>query len=509
MIIKTLSIQIPTFNRNNYLIECLESLIESIKYFKKNNLSLDIEKFISINIFDNNNNDTLRILLKSYLEIYPFINYRYNGGNIGSDRNIIQCYNLCAADYCHVLGDDDSVNIAYIQDIYFAINSGEDYAMIYLKAYSYRKNKFILPNIFFQKNKEYNSYEFLEKLNIKLTFISSLVLKKDYQFNNYENNLHSGLVQLLPISELLIKNKKYLVLKKYYIIAKANNNQITQLDDDLNKKEVHVENNLVKIYCSTFFYILKEYHLTLSRPAKTAVLSKFFFYELIIRKKNILDFLNEKDIITYFSDTFYFKLLSRINNEKILKCLVFSIMVTKRMLSNELYKIIFSLLIQNVNGFYQQFIVKYQFIKNKIFARLGKKYFINVFVSDFSYTFTAGCQTLIKFDSIESGNLLFNNSNYKMNSNPEYSFIPNIAGHYLITSQLQFEKDSCNASCDIFRNGHFYKRGILGNNQSSYISSVVYLNGKNDYVQLFVYSSESNKLQQTGPSQNYFQAVLL
>jgi hypothetical protein len=484
----------------------------SIENFKNKYHNVNVEKFIKINIFDNNNENVLQNLLSEYIEKYPYIYHVFNGGNIGSDANIAKCYKYCSSDYCHVLGDDDAVNKEYIEDIYNAINSGREYGFVFLKTYSYSRQKFRLPNNLFSRSKEFSNLEILEKFNIKLTFISSIVIRNNYNLNGIEFFFNTGLIQLVPICQILLKYKNFLQLNKYLVLAKANNNQVTTINDDICKKEILIENNLIDIYCNSFFKILGEYNLKLSPEVRASILSKFFFYELLLRKKNISEFFSNQNIIINFSDNLYFKLLSRVKNQHVLNFLVFFIMVTKRLISDEFYKIIISSFIRIVHFFNLKLLERYNTMINKVLSYFGRKFYVNVFINKLDHNLLAGKQTLMRFNSFQSGNLLFNTSKNLIifgKSIPEYSFIPNVSGLYLINTQIQLENNSSNISCDIFINDQFYKRGILGNNQSAYISCVAYLNGRSDFLQVFVYSSENIKVQETDSAKNYFQAVLL
>ena len=75
-----LSICIPTYNREKYLQECLESIIHQEGFNTE-----DIEIVIS----DNASQDNTTQLVETYKAKYPNIKYFRNVENIGAIRNVL------------------------------------------------------------------------------------------------------------------------------------------------------------------------------------------------------------------------------------------------------------------------------------------------------------------------------------------------------------------------------------------------------------------------------------
>lgn len=94
---KLLSICIPTYNRKDCLIQCLESIVN------KQDLS-EIEIVIS----DNASSDGTNEIMKEYLIKYPNIIYFRNDENIGFDKNVLKVISLASGKYCLFIGDDDA-----------------------------------------------------------------------------------------------------------------------------------------------------------------------------------------------------------------------------------------------------------------------------------------------------------------------------------------------------------------------------------------------------------------
>jgi hypothetical protein len=76
-------------------------------------------------------------------------------------------------------------------------------------------------------------------------------------------------------------------------------------------------------------------------------------------------------------------------------------------------------------------------------------------------------------------------------------FTPNVAGYYQISGNVALAAGSSTTNIiAIYRNGSEYRRGTRGFadglNVSVGISTIVYLNGSTDYVELYVFTSNAN-----------------
>ena len=79
-------------------------------------------------------------------------------------------------------------------------------------------------------------------------------------------------------------------------------------------------------------------------------------------------------------------------------------------------------------------------------------------------------------------------------STTNYRFTPNVAGYYQINGMIAGNATATNptlVSVAIYKNGNTYKRYVTTGDpidyQSGTISSIVYLNGSTDYVELYAY----------------------
>lgn len=96
-----LSICIPTFNRAEFLKECLASIIPQ--------LNGSIGEKIEVVISDNGSTDHTKKIAEEFLTKYKNIRYFKNAENIGFDRNVFSVVEKAKGDYCWLLGDDDAL----------------------------------------------------------------------------------------------------------------------------------------------------------------------------------------------------------------------------------------------------------------------------------------------------------------------------------------------------------------------------------------------------------------
>jgi hypothetical protein len=108
--------------------------------------------------------------------------------------------------------------------------------------------------------------------------------------------------------------------------------------------------------------------------------------------------------------------------------------------------------------------------------------------------------------------IAFNTSNFDTNSNystSNYRFTPTVAGYYQINGAMQGSATSTFTLqlISIYKNGSLYANGTTAynNNAVDFVSSIVYLNGSTDYVELWgvVYASGTCTFN-SGSTNTYF-----
>lgn len=118
-------------------------------------------------------------------------------------------------------------------------------------------------------------------------------------------------------------------------------------------------------------------------------------------------------------------------------------------------------------------------------------------------TLSSNTWTKIQFQTKEFDT----NSNFDNTTN--YRFTPSVAGYYQINGSFQISTTICNVVLGIYKNGSAYKWGANPTpGGGTNVSSIVYLNGSTDYVELYgnvsVGQNTAAAIQYT-----YFQAALV
>jgi hypothetical protein len=102
-------------------------------------------------------------------------------------------------------------------------------------------------------------------------------------------------------------------------------------------------------------------------------------------------------------------------------------------------------------------------------------------------TFTLVVLNTEQFDTASC----FNNTGSTVGSVPAYAFLPNVAGYYLITGTVADNNSGTPTRMigRIYKNGssYLYTGGDQVTGYVSSFSSVIYLNGSTDYIQLYQY----------------------
>src|SRR3989344_2982702 len=97
-----LSICIPTYNRADYLKECLDSVVAQFD-------GREIRDNVEVVISDNASPDKTRELVEEYQQKFNNIKYFRNNENFGFDLNVINVVENANGEYCWYMGDDDMI----------------------------------------------------------------------------------------------------------------------------------------------------------------------------------------------------------------------------------------------------------------------------------------------------------------------------------------------------------------------------------------------------------------
>ena len=100
---------------------------------------------------------------------------------------------------------------------------------------------------------------------------------------------------------------------------------------------------------------------------------------------------------------------------------------------------------------------------------------------------TASTYTQIVFNTEEFDTAsCYNNTGATVSGIPAYSFLPNVAGYYQVSSALYPNSAVTAINCSIYKNNVAYKVISVGSAGSSASTNIlVYLNGSTDYISVF------------------------
>lgn len=293
-----LSICIPTYERSIDLCRCLNSIYKLPKIF--------IDK-IEVCVSDNCSNYNFDALICPYVCNGNLV-YQVNEENIGFDRNLLEVIGMASGTYIMLLGNDDMIIEKGIIDLVNILERLTPDAV------------FSNYNITFsQSNKRINAYNgiafkselkfnwILRKLKEKITFISSITIKKNclpHNINFTEKFIDKNFIHIFLVFESLIRSHN-IVYSPYPIVNAFDNNKATY--------------NVKKLFIDDLGFIINSY-------SKSYKKTSIFAFKLGVLKHVV--FSKEKIL---FSDLVSFKFLN-INS-------LFYLLLSKKSVLNKLFKI--------------------------------------------------------------------------------------------------------------------------------------------------------------------------
>ncbi len=254
-----LSIAIPTYNRAIWLKLCLEQLLPQVDL---------IGNSVDVTIYDNASPDNTAETVQSFVDQGFSLSYKRNNENIGSDRNIAQCFNLAKGRYVLILGDDDVFLDGALQKI-MTLLKNSDFGTVFLSAYGYDFNHLKeRPSQFFPSKKVYDdNNEYLKKCFIRATFISSLIINKsscpDLDANKF---VGTSLVQTYLFYEAVFSRSQNLYISEYLLAAK----RIEQKDYDV-----------IDIFCGQYNRVLDAFIGRGVLPATISAVNRKLLWHLL------------------------------------------------------------------------------------------------------------------------------------------------------------------------------------------------------------------------------------
>jgi abequosyltransferase len=217
-LVPLLSICIPTWNRCAYLAQNLAQLHRELD-------SLDSRYRVEVLVSDNASDDQTHKAVQDAQEDGLNVRYVRNAENLGSDRNIAQCFNLATGAYVMLLGDDDLLVDGALSPIIEVLRQ-KDVGVVTLKAYGYENDfREEFPggpaSAFHVRN---SAPEFIVDMGVMSTLISANIVAK-HLLPNVDASQYCGssLVQAHLVYSAALSAKRNVCFDSYMIACKRNN----------------------------------------------------------------------------------------------------------------------------------------------------------------------------------------------------------------------------------------------------------------------------------------------
>ena len=271
-----LTIAIPTYNRASWLDLCLSQIVKQADSHGK---------LVEILVSNNNSPDNTDEVVSKYISSGFAITYIKNTANIGSDRNLLQCFRRSSGKYVLVMGDDDVLLDSVLENIVSILKRG-DYGVVFLNSYGFT-NDFIAeqPRLHLRGYTVYSSAnEFIRKSSYLTAFISvNIVNKKFVDEMILEQLLDTNLVHLGWIFSALFNSEENVIVNEYSIAARMYNSGGYKLCDVF-----AVKFNRVFDYFVNRGVDKKKFDIINNR-----LLSKFFPAHIVRCRSNLLNLVAE------------------------------------------------------------------------------------------------------------------------------------------------------------------------------------------------------------------------
>lgn len=223
-----ISICIPSYNREKYLKECLDSIINQEEFNQK-----DIEIIIS----DNASPDRTKQLVETYQKKYKSIIYHRNNENIWPLPNILKLADYAHWEYIWFLSDDDMISDIWLKTTLEVIKEKHPW-LILSNMFGFRDGKKIDTTKINRKGDIVNVvgmdqfFDFLARIHYDITpylmAFSLFCFKKEIYKKNLENIIKENGKKYISILE-----KDYFPHSRIIFVPFWNKEIITIIEKDL------------------------------------------------------------------------------------------------------------------------------------------------------------------------------------------------------------------------------------------------------------------------------------
>ena len=166
-----LSVCIPTYNREPFLAQAIESVLSQ--------MGDDVEIVIS----DNASTDGTEEMVKTYQVRHPAVAYYRNPANVGYDKNVLLAIERARGQYVWLMGSDDLLNPGAVDSFRLALRDRPDLVLAWVNVETRDRELEVQTLDRFWRGRR-NLYfrdpnRLLWKLGDQLSFMSSLILRRD------------------------------------------------------------------------------------------------------------------------------------------------------------------------------------------------------------------------------------------------------------------------------------------------------------------------------------------
>lgn len=209
-----LTICIPTYNRKGYLKHTLDQFLKSP--FK------DCDIFV----LNNASTDGTDLLAEDYLS-FPNIRFINNKYNIGGSANIIRCVEYGDSPYIWIIGDDDTYDFSFTEDVLNEIRK-EEIPLIHVGAHTDKRwafgGEYLTPRQALNKGYSYFKYGSFMGCSIYKRNVISRYIIEAYR-NIYNSYPH------MPILISIFENDQSFYISKNRIARASVGNQGYRFDE--------------------------------------------------------------------------------------------------------------------------------------------------------------------------------------------------------------------------------------------------------------------------------------
>lgn len=227
-----LSICIPTYNREKYLKQLLDNILQQLAQIS--------DPKVEICISDNASTDNTKELVSEYQSKYSCITYFRWNRNMGADVNYLKVIEISNGEYCWFLGSDDLIVADAIATILYKIKEKNDIYLVNRIICDINMNPIKRTPIFkenvYSKIFYFGTYEKIEiylkaikEFSGIFSYLSSIVFRKkqwdDIPFN--ENFLGTAYAHSYILLSMFKKDITLRYVDEYLVLNRGSNDSFS------------------------------------------------------------------------------------------------------------------------------------------------------------------------------------------------------------------------------------------------------------------------------------------